>query len=98
MEKLKELVEQKRIYCVLRQALLGTSLLLALTACSLDANIDSLSKSVDVDNLNRKEPDFITGEVVTSGNFILTGVFGEISEKTTAINNPNWEFEGVFYE
>ena len=73
-------------------------LLIAFSGCSLDANIQSLSQSIDVENLNRKDPDFIHGEVVTSGHYQMTGVFGEISEKTQSINNSQWEFEGVFYE
>jgi zinc protease len=48
--------------------------------------------------IDRKDPDFIHGEVVTSGHYQVTGVFGEISEKTKAVNNSQWEIEGVFYE
>lgn len=77
---------------------LALGFLLSLGACSLDANIQSLTTAIDIENLNRKDPDFIHGEVVTSGQFEITGVFGEISEKTKAINNSEWEFEGVFYE
>jgi len=65
----------------------------------LDASIQSLSESIDsIGHLNRKDPDFIHGEVVTSGHYQVTGVFGEISEKTKAVNNSQWEIEGVFYE
>jgi len=72
---------------------------LSLSACSLDANIESLSQVIDIEPLNRRDPDFIHGEVVTtSGGHQITGVFGEISEKTKAFNNSQWEFEGVFYE
>lgn len=76
------------------------ALVMCLGACSMDANIQSLSQIKDkiIENLNRKDPDFIHGEVVTSGHYEITGVFGEISEKTTAINNSQWEIEGVFYE
>lgn len=74
-------------------------LILSLSACSLDASIASLSQSIDIEQLNRKEPDFIHGEVVTtSAGHQITGVFGEISETTKAFNNSQWEFEGVFYE
>ncbi len=65
----------------------------------MDASIQSLSEAIDsIANLNRKDPDFIHGEVVTSGHYQVTGVFGEISEKTKAVNNSQWEIEGVFYE
>ena len=82
----------------LKKIFFYTGLLIALSGCSLDANIQSLSQLIDVENLNRKDPDFIYGEVVTSGHYQMTGVFGEISEKTQSINNSQWEFEGVFYE
>lgn len=73
--------------------------LAALSACSLDANIQSLSHTIDFEQLNRKEPDFIHGEVVTtSAGHQITGVFGEISETKKSFNNSQWEFEGVFYE
>ncbi len=64
----------------------------------MDASIASLSQITDIENINRKEPDFIHGEVVTSGQYQMTGVFGEISEKTQSISNHQWQFEGVFYE
>ena len=73
-------------------------LLLVLGACSLVASVTSLAQLADIENLNRKDPDFIHGEVVTSGRYQITGVFGEVSEKTKAINSNEWEFEGVFYE
>lgn len=71
-----------------------------LVACSLEANLQSLAeKSEILENLNRKEPDLIYGEVVTtSKGYQMTGVFGELSEKTTSLNGNNWQFEGVFYE
>lgn len=73
-------------------------LVLVLGACSLDASLTSLPQLADIENLNRKDPDFIHGEVVTSGRYQITGVFGEVSEKAKAINSSEWEFEGVFYE
>lgn len=71
---------------------------LLLSACSLDATLLSLQES-QIEIQNRKSPDLIYGEVVTtSKGFQLTGVFGEISEKTESITGNNWQFEGVFYE
>lgn len=93
-------VKRTKIYASksLRKVILGLVSIFVLGACSLDANIQSLTEALDPENLNRKDPDFIHGEVVTSGQFEITGVFGEISEKTKAKNNADWEFEGVFYE
>ena len=83
----------------LKKFFLFSGLLVSLSACSMDASIQSLSEAIDsIANLNRKDPDFIHGEVVTSGHYQVTGVFGEISEKTKAVNNSQWEIEGVFYE
>lgn len=69
-----------------------------MSACSLEANIEFPS-DLTLKPMHRKEPDFIHGEVVTTTKgHQITGVFGEISEKTKAINTDSWEFEGVFYE
>jgi hypothetical protein len=83
---------------LLKQVLACAGVLIALGGCSLDASIDSLSQAENIGNLNRKEPDLIHGEIVTSGNYQITGVFGEISEKTQSLNSNDWYFEGVFYE
>lgn len=78
---------------------LGFGVTFFLTACSLDADIKTFAQIIDLENMNRKEPDFTHGEVVTTtGGHQFTGVFGEISEKTMAIDNNQWQFEGVFYE
>lgn len=71
---------------------------LLLSACSLDATLLSLEES-QIEVQNRKSADLVYGEVVTtSKGFQLTGVFGEVSEKTESITGNNWQFEGVFYE
>lgn len=102
MDKNKETYQQsassfnlklKRLFIVLSTAFW--------TGCSLDVSLESPQSLSDISlkTMNRKEPDFIHGEVVTtSKGHQITGVFGEISEKTKAINNDQWEFEGVFYE
>ncbi|NUN04712.1 MAG: hypothetical protein HUU57_03020 [Bdellovibrio sp.] len=95
---LGKIIAQSLDFRLLKQSCVALGTIFALGACSLDANIQALTETIDIENLNRKEPDFIHGEVVTSGQFEITGVFGEISEKTKAINNNDWEFEGVFYE
>ncbi|WP_415064267.1 hypothetical protein [Bdellovibrio sp.] len=47
--------------------------------------------------MQRANPDFIAGEVVTTGNgVVIQGTFGEVSEKKTLSNGV--EFEGAFYE
>lgn len=76
-------------------------LLTILNACSLDADIQSISRDreIDFEKMNRKEPDFIHGEVVTtSAGHKITGVFGEVSETKKSFNNSQWEIEAVFYE
>jgi outer membrane biogenesis lipoprotein LolB len=84
---------QKHFYKVLY---LASALLLS--ACSLDATLLSLEDS-QIEVQNRKSADLIYGEVVTtSKGFQLTGVFGEVSEKTESITGNSWQFEGVFYE
>lgn len=70
-----------------------------LVACSLDASLSDLSQIPDssIENLRRKEPDFIAGEVVTANNgVVVTGTFGEIVQKRKLANGV--EVEGVFYE
>ena len=70
-----------------------------LGGCYLDASLSDLSQIPDsvIENLNRKEPDFIAGEVVTTNNgVVVTGSFGEIVQKTKLVNGV--EVEGVFYE
>lgn len=68
------------------------------SACSLDANITSMSENLPVvEDLERADPDFVHGEIVTtSSGFQVKAVLGEISEETTATNG--WRVEGVFYE
>lgn len=71
-----------------------------LPACSLEANISSLTDAIEA--LNREEPDFIYGEVVTTSGgtpgYEVKAVFGEVSEKTESLNGNNWKIEGAFYE
>lgn len=70
-----------------------------LVACSLDASLSDLSQIPGsiIENLSRKEPDFIAGEVVTTNSgVVVTGTFGEIVQKTKSVNGV--EVEGVFYE
>ena len=70
-----------------------------LVACALDASLSDLSQIPGsiIENLSRKEPDFIAGEVVTTNNgVVVTGTFGEIVQKTKLANGV--EVEGVFYE
>lgn len=77
----------------------GSSLVAVVGGCSLDASIDELSRSVApaLEDLNRKNPDFIHGELVTTNNgYRFTVVFGEISEKKSL--SSGWQVEGAFYE
>ncbi|WP_415063688.1 hypothetical protein [Bdellovibrio sp.] len=69
-----------------------------LSACSLDATLLKQEELIStIENLNRKEPDFIPGEVVTTAQgYRVKAVFGEITEKNTTTNG--WKIEGVFYE
>ncbi|WP_415061949.1 hypothetical protein [Bdellovibrio sp.] len=75
-----------------------------ISACSIDAAILGLGhqSSSDLEVQNRKEPDFIYGEVVTTHGgrpgYQVKAVFGEISEKTSSLNGNKWQIEGVFYE
>lgn len=79
-------------------------LFVLLSGCSLDASLIN-ARSVIGDNpesnpnlkMQRANPDFIAGEVVTTGNgVVIQGTFGEVSEKKTLSNGV--EFEGAFYE
>ncbi|WP_415061559.1 hypothetical protein, partial [Bdellovibrio sp.] len=76
---------------------------LGLSACSLDAQIiNGRSLNPEFEIQERKEPDFIYGEVVTTyggkPGYEVKAVFGEISEKTKSLNGNQWQLEGVFYE
>lgn len=71
--------------------------------CSLDASItDIVSNENPVIDLNRKDPDFIPGEVVTTSEgtpgFQVRAVLGEIGEKQEATTLGGWQVEGTFYE
>lgn len=87
----------------------GIVLTFLTSACSLDAQIlmtpsllpgTALPGTGDIAPITasqRSEPDFISGETVTTGDgVIFTGVFGEISEKQTLENGI--VLEGVFYD
>lgn len=68
------------------KALLGVIFLFtSLSACSLDASISNLKKSVDPiaqTPQSRKDPDFMSGQtVVTPAGFQVRAVFGEVPEK-----------------
>lgn len=73
-----------------------------LSACSLEASITEISSIInDISDPNQKtqrsDPDFVAGEVVTTSNgTIVTGSFGEVSERQTLSNGV--VVEGVFYE
>lgn len=77
---------------------------LSLTGCSLEVSLEQLTEFVPPSILpqERKEPDFIHGEVITThagtAGYQLRGVFGEVSEKTASLNGNHWQVEGVFYE
>jgi hypothetical protein len=45
----------------------------------------------------RSAEDFTQGETVETDNgYVVTGVFGEISEKQVTVLTPGWEIEPVF--
>ena len=70
-----------------------------LSACSLDVSISDISESLSpvVAIQDRREPDFINGEIVTTNSgVVVKGVFGEISQKAKLSNGV--EVDGVFYE
>ncbi|KHD88274.1 MAG: hypothetical protein OM95_08950 [Bdellovibrio sp. ArHS] len=76
---------------------------LGLSACSLEAQITNVRLlNPEFEIQERKEPDFIYGEVVTTyggkPGYEVKAVFGEISEKTKSLNGNQWQLEGVFYE
>lgn len=76
--------------------------LLMLSGCSLDASITNTGSVVGAlpSIQERKEPDFIPGEIVTTSNgtpgYQVKAVFGEITEKQTTLTG--WKIDGVFYE
>ncbi|WP_374028916.1 hypothetical protein [Bdellovibrio bacteriovorus] len=75
------------------------SSLLWLSACSFEASISGLESEINpsLDSLQRKQPDFVSGEVVTtSSGVVITGTFGEISE--TKKVSPEITIQGAFYE
>lgn len=85
---------------VFRALGLGGGLVFVLAACSLDASIiEQVNRSIEpvIEDLNRRNPDFIHGELVTTNNgYQFTAVFGETSEKKSLSNG--WRIEGAFYE
>lgn len=83
--------------------ILLTGLCLALSACSLEAGITSLGSELGGSPAlpqERKEPDFIAGEVVTTTEgtpgYQVKAVFGEVTERQTT--STGWRIDGVFYE
>lgn len=75
-------------------------LISTISGCSIDINISRIGSAINGSfnpNEQRNEPDFVVGEVVTTNNgVVITGSFGEISEKK---NLPNGvAIEGAFYE
>lgn len=76
--------------------------LLGLSGCSLDASITNTGSVAGIlpSIQERKEPDFISGEIVTTSNgtpgYQVKAVFGEVIEKQTT--TTGWKIDGVFYE
>jgi hypothetical protein len=70
------------------------------TACTMDARITDLNPKLEGPNLvapQRLEVDFIAGEIVTTDSgAMVTGAFGEISEKQQLLNGV--VIEGAFYQ
>ncbi len=91
-----------RVYAVTTKVLLFLVLGPGVAACSMEANIsmlpDILSETPVPDmKAQRTEADFVAGEMVTTGNgVVVTGSFGEISEKQVLANGV--VVEGAFYE
>lgn len=70
-----------------------------LSGCSIKGSIEEISDGplAPIETLSRENPDFISGEVVTSSSgYQGVGVFGEVSEKTSSANS--YYIEGAFYE
>lgn len=71
-----------------------------IVGCSIDINVSRVGSTINGSfdpNQQRTEPDFVVGEVVTTGNgVVITGSFGEISEKKSLANGVI--IEGAFYE
>lgn len=88
----------KKIFFILALGLLSGCMDASLMKLpSLDKVTDTSPPEGPVENLVRKEPDFISGELVTTGSgYQIKGAFGEISEKKTLANG--YTIEGVFYE
>ncbi|CAE80253.1 hypothetical protein AB1A81_11195 [Bdellovibrio bacteriovorus] len=91
-----------QVYEMTARALMALALVAALTACSMEANISLLPEILkdppapDM-KTQRTETDFVAGEIVTTGNgVVITGSFGEISEKQVLANGV--QVEGAFYE
>lgn len=88
--------ENIRLFCALAilAGLLQTSCMDA-SISLIESGKDSLP-SITIEK-QRTEPDFVVGEVVTTGNgVVIKGAFGEVSEKIQLSNGA--KVEGVFYE
>lgn len=75
------------------------STIAVLSGCSVKGSIEEISDGplAPIETLSRENPDFISGEVVTSSSgYQGIGVFGEVSEKTSSANS--YYIEGAFYE
>lgn len=85
-------------YFKLKNSLLLGFLAFSLSACSLDASLSDLSQLNPILKVqHRDEPDFVYGEVVTTGNgVVIQGSFGEISERQELSSGIT--LEGAFYE
>jgi hypothetical protein len=70
------------------------------TACTMDARITDLNPKLEGANLvapQHLEVDFVAGEIVTTDSgAMVTGAFGEISEKKQLSNGV--VIEGAFYQ
>lgn len=71
-----------------------------IAGCSIDINVSRVGSTINGSfhpTEQRTEPDFVVGEVVTTGNgVVITGSFGEISEKKSLSSGV--VIEGAFYE
>ncbi|WP_415061401.1 hypothetical protein [Bdellovibrio sp.] len=82
---------------ILLGGLISSALVVAISGCSMDAQI--LSSSLpQVESVERRtQPDFINGETVTTSNhYQISGAIGEISENQVLDNH--YEIQGVFYD
>lgn len=91
-----------RFYAMAMKLFLLIVLGSGLAACSMEANISTLPNLLTEGpfpdmKAQRTEVDFVAGEMVTTDNgVVVSGSFGEISEKK--VLSSGVVIEGVFYE